>query len=48
VTANAGEGTDTWQLRIPFNKVSLNLPANAGKKNTTYSAALTWSLDDTP
>lgn len=48
VTANSGEGIDTWQIRIPFNKVSLNLPANAGQRNTNYSATLTWSLDDTP
>ena len=48
VTAGTGEGTETWQLRIPFDKVSLQLPANAGKKNTYYSATLTWSLDDTP
>lgn len=48
VTAGTGEGAETWQLRIPFDKVSLQLPANAGKKNTYYSATLTWSLDDTP
>ena len=48
VTAGTGEGTETWQLRIPFDKVFLNLPANAGKKDTHYSATLTWSLDDTP
>ena len=48
VSANTGEGAETWQLRIPFDKVSLNLPANAGQKNKNYSATLTWSLDDTP
>ena len=48
VSANSGEGAETWQLRIPFDKVSLNLPANAGQKNKNYSATLTWSLDDTP
>lgn len=48
VTAKTGEGGGTWQLRMPFNKISLNLPANAGEKKTTYSAILTWSLDDTP
>lgn len=36
-----------WQLRMPFDKVSLNVPANAGKKATRYKARLTWSLDDT-
>ena len=48
LSAKAGEGAGTWQLRIPFNNVSLKLPANAGKKNTVYNAKLTWSLDDTP
>ena len=48
VSANPGEGMETWQLRIPFDKVSLNLPANAGQKSKNYSATLTWSLDDTP
>lgn len=48
VTAQPNEGEDTWQLRMPFDKISLNLPANAGKKGTVYKAKLTWSLDDTP
>ncbi|EOH77511.1 WxL domain-containing protein [Enterococcus malodoratus] len=48
VSAKSGEGKDTWQLRIPFEKVSLNLPANAGKKGSNYKAKLTWSLNDTP
>lgn len=48
VTAQPNQGQDTWQLRMPFDKISLNLPANAGKKGTVYKAKLTWSLDDTP
>lgn len=48
VAAQPNEGEDTWQLRMPFDKISLNLPANAGKKGTVYKAKLTWSLDDTP
>lgn len=48
VTAQPNEGQDTWQLRMPFDKISLNLPANAGKKGIVYKAKLTWSLDDTP
>ena len=48
VSAQPNEGQDTWQLRMPFDKISLNLPANAGKKGTIYKAKLTWSLDDTP
>lgn len=47
VHAQVNEGRDTWQLRMPFDKVSLNVPANAGKKATRYKARLTWSLDDT-
>ncbi|MBX8935314.1 WxL domain-containing protein [Enterococcus gilvus] len=48
VSAQPNEGQDTWQLRMPFDKVSLSIPANAGKKGTVYKANLTWSLDDTP
>lgn len=48
ISAQSGEGQGTWQLRMPFDKISLNLPANAGKKSTNYQAKLTWSLDDTP
>ena len=48
VSAQPNEGQDTWQLRMPFDKVSLSVPANAGKKGTVYKANLTWSLDDTP
>ncbi|MGM0303931.1 hypothetical protein IGI66_003596 [Enterococcus sp. AZ048] len=47
VHAQVNEGRETWQLRMPFDKVSLNVPANAGKKATRYRARLTWSLDDT-
>ena len=48
VSAQPSEGQDTWQLRMPFDKVSLSVPANAGEKETIYNASLTWSLDDTP
>lgn len=48
VSAQLNEGQGTWQLRMPFDKVSLSIPANAGKKGTVYKANLTWSLDDTP
>lgn len=48
VSAKTGEGVGTWQLMMPFEDISLNLPANAGEKKTSYSAILTWSLDDTP
>ena len=48
VSAQPNEGQDTWQLRMPFDKVSLSVPANAGKKGKVYKANLTWSLDDTP
>lgn len=48
VSAQPTEGLGTWQLRIPFDKVSLKLPANAGKENSNYQAKLTWSLNDTP
>jgi len=47
VHAQVNEGRETWQLRMPFDKVSLNVPANAGKRATRYKARLTWSLDDT-
>ena len=48
VSAQVGEGQGTWQLRMPFDDISLTLPAGAGKSNTDYTAKLTWSLDDTP
>lgn len=48
VDAGASEGDGTWQLRMPFNNLSLNVPANAGKKGTVYKAKLTWSLNSTP
>lgn len=47
VEAGNSQGAGTWQLRMPFDDVSLNLPANAGKKSTFYKARLTWSLEDT-
>lgn len=48
LTAQPNQGMDTWQLRMPFDKISLNLPANAGKRGQFYKAKLTWSLDNTP
>ncbi len=48
VSAQVGEGQGTWQLRMPFDDISLTLPAGAGKSNTDYTAKLTWSLDDIP
>ncbi|WP_250865296.1 BspA family leucine-rich repeat surface protein [Enterococcus faecalis] len=48
INAQANEGHGTWQLRIPFDKVSLTVPANTGEINKNYTATLTWSLDDTP
>ncbi|WP_139244112.1 WxL domain-containing protein, partial [Enterococcus pallens] len=48
VDAGASEGDGTWQLRMPFTDLSLNVPANAGKKGTVYQAKLTWSLNSTP
>lgn len=48
VSAAATEGDGTWQLRMPFDDLSLNIPANAGKKGTVYKAKLTWSLNNTP
>ncbi|MBO1306120.1 WxL domain-containing protein [Enterococcus sp. 669A] len=48
ISAQPGEGQEIWQLRMPFNAISLNVPANAGKKSTLYKAKLTWSLNDTP
>lgn len=48
VSAKAGEGKETWQLRMPFEKISLKLPAKAGKKGANYQAKITWSMDDTP
>lgn len=48
VSAQRLEGLGTWQLRIPFDKVSLKIPAHAGKENSNYRAKLTWSLDDVP
>lgn len=48
VSAQANEGVGTWQLRMPFDKVSLSLPANAGERSKHYTANLTWSLNDTP
>lgn len=48
VSASATEGDGTWQLRMPFDDLSLNVPANAGKKGTVYKAKLTWSLNNTP
>lgn len=48
VSAQVNEGQGTWQLQMPFDDISLTLPAGAGKSNTDYTAKLTWSLDDTP
>ncbi|WP_201290083.1 WxL domain-containing protein [Enterococcus faecalis] len=48
INARVTEGQGTWQLRIPFDKVSLTVPANTGEINKNYTATLTWSLDDTP
>lgn len=48
VSAEPYEGQGTWQLRIPFDKVFLDLPAYAGKEHTNFQAKLTWSLNDTP
>ncbi|MGM0338865.1 WxL domain-containing protein [Enterococcus sp. AZ007] len=48
VSAQPYTGQGTWQLRIPFNKVFLDLPANAGKERSNFQAKLTWSLNDTP
>lgn len=48
ISAGVGEGRGTWQLRIPFDKVSLNLPAGAGLPSHTYKAKVTWSLNLTP
>lgn len=48
VSAQPYEGQGTWQLRIPFDKVFLDLPAYAGKERTNFQAKLTWSLNDTP
>lgn len=47
IEAGNNQGAGTWQLRMPFDDVSLNIPANAGKKSTFYKAKLTWSLEDT-
>ncbi|MBO0451823.1 WxL domain-containing protein [Candidatus Enterococcus murrayae] len=47
VSASSGEGNGTWQVRVPFDKVTLHLPPNAGKRGKHYTAKLTWSLDDT-
>lgn len=46
--ASGTQGKGTWQLRMPFDQISLNLPANAGKTSNVYNAKLTWSLDSTP
>ncbi|WP_239658954.1 WxL domain-containing protein, partial [Enterococcus faecalis] len=43
INAQANEGHGTWQLRIPFDKVSLTVPANTGEINKNYTATLTWS-----
>lgn len=48
VSAQVGEGQGTWQLRMPFDDISLILPAGAGKGSREYTAKLTWSLDNTP
>lgn len=48
VSAQVGEGQGTWQLQMPFDDISLILPAGAGKSNTDYKAKLTWSLNNTP
>ena len=48
ISASVNRGKGTWQLRIPFDKVQLNVPMNAGKTSEEYRANLTWSLDDTP
>ena len=48
VSAQTGEGQGTWQLRMPFDDISLTLPARAGKKEMVYTAKLTWSLNNTP
>ncbi|MDU5260794.1 MAG: BspA family leucine-rich repeat surface protein, partial [Enterococcus faecalis] len=41
INAQANEGHGTWQLRIPFDKVSLTVPANTGEINKNYTATLT-------
>lgn len=48
VSAQVNEGQGTWQLQMPFDDISLTLPAGAGRSNTDYTAKLTWSLDNTP
>lgn len=48
ISAAANQGVDTWQLRIPFDKVSLNVPANGGRPGEQCSGKLTWLLTDTP
>lgn len=48
MTASNTSGAGVWQLRMPFDEISLHLPANAGEKNQNYQAQLTWSLNDTP
>ncbi|MGM0216276.1 WxL domain-containing protein [Enterococcus sp. AZ109] len=48
VSAQVGQGQGTWQLRMPFEDVTLILPASAGKRNMDYTAKMTWSLDETP
>lgn len=48
VNAQANQGGGTWQLRMPFDQISLDIPANAGKKGTIYKAKLTWTLNNTP
>lgn len=48
IEASSNQGGGTWQLKMPFEDVSLDLPALAGKKGKSYQAILTWSLNDTP
>lgn len=48
VNAQVNQGGGTWQLRMPFDQISLDIPANAGKKGTIYKAKLTWTLNNTP
>lgn len=48
ISATANQGVDTWQLRIPFDKVCLNVPANGGRAGEQCNGKLTWLLTDTP
>lgn len=46
ITATGAQGSGTWQLYFPFEKIKLTVPANVGEISKVYQSTVIWSLDD--